>query len=197
MGIAVRAAPRSATATCSRCCVERGWECGGENSGHLICLDKHTTGDGIVSALQVLAALVSSGTALGEFTARAHAAAAGAGEREARRASSDLQAAGGASDAGRAAEADARRPRPRAAAALGHRARAAGDGRGRDRAHVQELADPSPPPSEAAAQRASPEGRVDTGQTPFREPAWLRDTSRLNGVDPPMRPASMRKIVRF
>jgi phosphoglucosamine mutase len=37
----------------------RGWELGGENSGHIICLDRHTTGDGIVSALQVLAALRS------------------------------------------------------------------------------------------------------------------------------------------
>ena len=36
---------------------ERGWKIGGENSGHTICLDRHTTGDGIVSALQVLAAL--------------------------------------------------------------------------------------------------------------------------------------------
>src|SRR5690606_10876670 len=36
---------------------ERGWKIGGENSGHIICLDRHTTGDGIVSALQVLAAL--------------------------------------------------------------------------------------------------------------------------------------------
>ena len=36
---------------------ERGWKLGGENSGHIICLDQHTTGDGIVSALQVLAAL--------------------------------------------------------------------------------------------------------------------------------------------
>jgi len=35
----------------------RGWQLGGENSGHIICLDKHTTGDGIVSALQVLGAL--------------------------------------------------------------------------------------------------------------------------------------------
>ena len=34
-----------------------GWQLGGENSGHIICLDKHTTGDGIVSALQVLHAL--------------------------------------------------------------------------------------------------------------------------------------------
>ncbi|HQW20441.1 MAG TPA: phosphoglucosamine mutase [Rhodocyclaceae bacterium] len=37
--------------------LERGWPLGGENSGHIICLDKHTTGDGIVAALQVLAAL--------------------------------------------------------------------------------------------------------------------------------------------
>ena len=36
---------------------ERGWLLGGENSGHLLCLDKHTTGDGIVSALQVLQAV--------------------------------------------------------------------------------------------------------------------------------------------
>ncbi|MBI1906326.1 MAG: phosphoglucosamine mutase [Rhodocyclales bacterium] len=36
---------------------ERGWKLGGENSGHIICLDRHTTGDGIVSALQVLSAL--------------------------------------------------------------------------------------------------------------------------------------------
>jgi phosphoglucosamine mutase len=36
---------------------ERGWMLGGEGSGHLLCLDKHTTGDGIVSALQVLSAL--------------------------------------------------------------------------------------------------------------------------------------------
>ena len=36
---------------------EKRWQLGGENSGHIICLDKHTTGDGIVSALQVLSAL--------------------------------------------------------------------------------------------------------------------------------------------
>jgi len=36
---------------------EKGWQLGGENSGHIICLDRHTTGDGIVSALQVLAGM--------------------------------------------------------------------------------------------------------------------------------------------
>ena len=37
---------------------ETGWTLGGESSGHILCLDQHTTGDGIVSALQVLAAVV-------------------------------------------------------------------------------------------------------------------------------------------
>ncbi len=35
----------------------KNWSLGGEGSGHLICLDKHTTGDGIVAALQVLATI--------------------------------------------------------------------------------------------------------------------------------------------
>jgi phosphoglucosamine mutase len=48
---------------------EKLWDVGGENSGHIICLDKHTTGDGIVSALQVLHALRESGKTLGELTA--------------------------------------------------------------------------------------------------------------------------------
>ncbi len=48
---------------------ERGWLLGGENSGHLLCLDKHTTGDGIISALQILSALKRSGQTLAEATA--------------------------------------------------------------------------------------------------------------------------------
>ena len=47
---------------------EKGWQLGGENSGHIICLDKHTTGDGIVSALQVLEAMRKSGRSLAELT---------------------------------------------------------------------------------------------------------------------------------
>jgi phosphoglucosamine mutase len=47
---------------------ERGWQLGGENSGHIICLDKHTTGDGIVSALQVLHALRAGDATLAEVT---------------------------------------------------------------------------------------------------------------------------------
>ena len=40
---------------------EAGWTLGGETSGHIICLDRMSTGDGIVAALQVLAAVVRSG----------------------------------------------------------------------------------------------------------------------------------------
>ncbi|MCC4117090.1 phosphoglucosamine mutase [Aromatoleum toluclasticum] len=48
---------------------EKGWKLGGENSGHIICLDRHTTGDGIISALQVLAALQQTGRSLAEACA--------------------------------------------------------------------------------------------------------------------------------
>ena len=48
---------------------ERGWQLGGENSGHIVYLDKHTTGDGIVSALLVLDALAESGTTLARAAA--------------------------------------------------------------------------------------------------------------------------------
>ena len=43
---------------------EKGWSFGGENSGHILCLDRHSTGDGIVSALQVLSALREEGGTL-------------------------------------------------------------------------------------------------------------------------------------
>jgi len=46
---------------------EKGWLLGGEGSGHLLVLDKHTTGDGLVSALQVLQACVSSGKTLAQL----------------------------------------------------------------------------------------------------------------------------------
>ncbi|WP_085314256.1 phosphoglucosamine mutase [Derxia lacustris] len=48
---------------------QREWLVGGEGSGHLICLDKHTTGDGTISALQVLAAMRRSQRTLAELTA--------------------------------------------------------------------------------------------------------------------------------
>ncbi len=42
------------------CLREKGWSLGGESSGHIICLDRTTTGDGIVSALQVMAYLAET-----------------------------------------------------------------------------------------------------------------------------------------
>ena len=48
--------------------LESNWMLGGENSGHIICLDKHTTGDGIVSALQVLHAMRAENRPLAELT---------------------------------------------------------------------------------------------------------------------------------
>ena len=48
---------------------KRGWLYGGESSGHLLCLDSHTTGDGIIAALQVLAALKRSGESLESWIA--------------------------------------------------------------------------------------------------------------------------------
>jgi phosphoglucosamine mutase len=48
---------------------ERHWLLGGENSGHLICLDKHTTGDAIIAALAVLRALIEQRKTLAEATA--------------------------------------------------------------------------------------------------------------------------------
>ena len=50
---------------------EKGWILGGENSGHIICLDKHTTGDAIVAALAVVRALREQDTTLAAATADA------------------------------------------------------------------------------------------------------------------------------
>lgn len=46
-----------------------GWQLGGEASGHILCLDKTTTGDGIIGALQVLQQMVVSGKGLEELVA--------------------------------------------------------------------------------------------------------------------------------
>lgn len=47
---------------------EKDWKIGGEASGHVVCLDKTTTGDGIIAALQVLACMVKQGKTLQELT---------------------------------------------------------------------------------------------------------------------------------
>jgi phosphoglucosamine mutase len=49
---------------------KHGWLLGGESSGHLLALDKHTTGDGIISALQVLQAVQRSGKSLADLLER-------------------------------------------------------------------------------------------------------------------------------
>jgi phosphoglucosamine mutase len=48
---------------------QRGWLLGGEGSGHLLALDKHSTGDGLVSALQVLQACIRTGQTLAQLLA--------------------------------------------------------------------------------------------------------------------------------
>ncbi|NOT68167.1 MAG: phosphoglucosamine mutase [Methylophilaceae bacterium] len=48
---------------------ERVWQLGGENSGHILCLDMHSSGDAIIAALQVLHALHDSGKTLAELGA--------------------------------------------------------------------------------------------------------------------------------
>ena len=62
---------------------KRGWLLGGEGSGHLLALDKHTTGDGLISALQVLKACVRSGQTPGAAAGRRDAVPADADQRAA------------------------------------------------------------------------------------------------------------------
>ena len=47
--------------------LQEGWRLGGEGSGHILCLDQATTGDGVVSALQVLCAIADQGKTLAEL----------------------------------------------------------------------------------------------------------------------------------
>ncbi len=46
---------------------QKGWLLGGEGSGHLLALDKHSTGDGLVSALQIVQACAASGKTMGQL----------------------------------------------------------------------------------------------------------------------------------
>ena len=55
--------------TIRRIAKRHGWKLGGEGSGHLLVLDRHTTGDGLVAALQVLHACVGSGKTLAQLLA--------------------------------------------------------------------------------------------------------------------------------
>jgi phosphoglucosamine mutase len=51
---------------------ENNWQFGGESSGHILCLEKNTTGDGIISALQVLAAMADEDKTLAEIKQGMH-----------------------------------------------------------------------------------------------------------------------------
>ena len=72
LALAERAVPFARTAVGDRFVLQemqqRGWQLGGESSGHIICHDITTTGDGIVSALQVLTAVVLTGKPLRELS---------------------------------------------------------------------------------------------------------------------------------
>jgi phosphoglucosamine mutase len=46
--------------------ISRGWTLGGEGSGHILALDKHSTGDGIVSALQIFQSVIRNGRSLAD-----------------------------------------------------------------------------------------------------------------------------------
>jgi len=48
---------------------QNNWQLGGENSGHILTLDKHSSGDGIIAALQVLHAVIQTGKTLSELGA--------------------------------------------------------------------------------------------------------------------------------
>jgi phosphoglucosamine mutase len=51
---------------------KNNWLIGGETSGHIVCLDKTTTGDGIIAALQVLAKMVREHKSLAELMSEIH-----------------------------------------------------------------------------------------------------------------------------
>jgi S-adenosylmethionine-diacylglycerol 3-amino-3-carboxypropyl transferase len=117
---------------------EKGWLFGGENSGHIICLDRHTTGDGIIAASAGAGCVARDRRDPGCGLRRLDAVSAEADQRE------DAKGfrLGGCcrhQAGGKRRRVDARRQRTRPAAPVGHRASAAGDGgrprcRGRDRA---------------------------------------------------------------
>jgi len=52
--------------------VKNGWKIGGESSGHILCLDRTTTGDGIAAALQVVAVMMNTGRTLHELKMGMH-----------------------------------------------------------------------------------------------------------------------------
>ena len=106
---------------------KRGWLLGGEGSGHLLALDKHTTGDGLISALQVLKATVRSGRTLAQLARERDAVPADA-DQCAAHSGAGLEEVRGARHRNPARGSRARWPGPRPDPRQRHRAAAARDG---------------------------------------------------------------------
>ena len=106
---------------------EKGFNVGGEQSGHIILSDYSTTGDGLVAALQVLAVVHRLGKPVERSLPALRAAAAGAAQRSVQR----RQAAGEPRrrEGDRRGDRAARRPRPARHPPVGHRAGHPGHGR--------------------------------------------------------------------
>ena len=107
-----------------------GYSLGGEQSGHLILADHATTGDGLLSALHLMAAVAESGRPLAELASFITTVPADPGQRAGgrqggRRGGADRAGSGGGGRGGTG------RFRPGAAAPVGHRVAGQGDGRGR------------------------------------------------------------------
>ena len=141
-----------------------GFTLGGEQSGHVIMLDHATTGDGMLTALHLLARVAATGKPLAELAGGDGPAAAGAGQRHGRRPGRGqrLRAAAGR---GRRGRGRAGRHRPGAAAPERHRAGGAGDGRGRRRRRRPRRSPRGWPtscaPSSPSGRPADPPARAD------------------------------------
>ena len=138
---------------------EKGGVIGGETSGHILCLDRTTTGDALVSALQVLEVMQRTGQSLAQLAAGMHKfPQVMLNVRVAKRFDPDGRAGrGGGGGAGRA---HAGRRGPRGAARLGHRAADPGDGGGPGRARPRRPAPSRSPPPCRAARPHGPEARA-------------------------------------
>ena len=108
---------------------EKGFNVGGEQSGHIILSDYSTTGDGLVAAMQVLAAVRKFGKPASEVCRRFEPAPQVSAQRPLQRRQAARQPGGGEGDRGGAGA--ARRSRPALGAPVRHRAGDPGDGGGR------------------------------------------------------------------
>ena len=109
-----------------------GFTLGGEQSGHVVFPRHATTGDGLLTALRLMARMAATGSSLAELAGGGHHAAAGTAQR-AGGGQGGGGRIGGRARCGRGRGAGARRHRPGAAAPVGHRAAGPGDGGGTDR----------------------------------------------------------------